>query len=83
VDTFQIAVNTDGGHQAWSDAVTNQISNTLGIKSTTKSYASFDELRTDVTERTIKTAFRTGWQPDYPLDLQLSSTHLFHGCWIE
>ncbi len=66
VDTFQIAVNTDGGHQAWSDAVTNQISNTLGIKSTTKSYASFDELRTDVTERTIKTAFRTGWQPDYP-----------------
>lgn len=65
-DSFQIAVNTDGGHQAWSDAVTNQISNTLGIKSTTKSYASFDELRTDVTERTIKTAFRTGWQPDYP-----------------
>lgn len=65
-DSFQIAVNTDGGHQAWSDAVTNQIANNLGIKATTKSYASFDELRTDVTERTIETAFRTGWQPDYP-----------------
>ena len=31
-----------------------------------KVYPTFDELRKDVTERTIKTAFRTGWQADYP-----------------
>lgn len=64
--TFQIAVNTDGGHQAWADAVTNQLKNNLGIDASTKGYPTFDELRTDVVERTIKTAFRTGWQPDYP-----------------
>ncbi len=63
---FEIAYNGDGGHQAWVDAVVNQIKNNLGIEAEGKAYATFDELRTDVTERTIKTTFRTGWQPDYP-----------------
>lgn len=65
-DTFQIAYNGDGGHDAWVDAVSNQIKNNLGIDASGKSYPTFDELRTDVTDRKIKTAFRTGWQPDYP-----------------
>lgn len=63
---FELAYNGDGGHQAWVDAVANQIKNTLGIDAAGKAYATFDELRTDVTNRTIKTPFRTGWQPDYP-----------------
>ncbi len=46
--------------------MTNQIKNNLGIVAEGKSYPTFAELRTDVTNRTIKTAFRTGWQPDYP-----------------
>jgi oligopeptide transport system substrate-binding protein len=63
---FQIAYNGDGGHQAWVDAVSNQLKNNLGINASGKSYPTFDELRNDVTKRTIKTAFRSGWQPDYP-----------------
>nr|WP_233614300.1 ABC transporter substrate-binding protein [Leucobacter edaphi] len=64
--TFEIAYNSDGGHQAWVDAVTNQMSKTLGIKASGKAYPKFDVVRKEVTDRTIKTAFRTGWQADYP-----------------
>lgn len=65
-DTFRIAYNGDGGHKEWADATANQIKNVLGIDASGQSYATFDDLRTDITERTIETAFRTGWQPDYP-----------------
>lgn len=64
--TFEIAYNADGGHQAWVDAVTNSIKNSLGIDAAGAPYATFKELRTAVTDRTITTAFRTGWQADYP-----------------
>ena len=65
--SFTISYNSDGpGNKEWVDAVVNQLKNNLGIDAKAKGYATFDELRTDVTNRTIKTAFRTGWQPDYP-----------------
>lgn len=64
--TFEIAYNADGGHQAWVDAVTNSIKNTLGIDSAGKPYATFAEARSEITNRTIQSAFRTGWQADYP-----------------
>ncbi|WP_062209070.1 peptide ABC transporter substrate-binding protein [Demequina oxidasica] len=64
--TFQIAYNADGGHDAWVDAVNNSIKNTLGIEASGNPYPTFGEFRTDVTDRTIDTAFRTGWQADYP-----------------
>ncbi|WP_206427495.1 peptide ABC transporter substrate-binding protein [Leucobacter chromiireducens] len=64
--TFEIAYNSDGGHQAWVDAVSNSISSTLDIDAAGKAYPKFDVLREEVTNRTIKTAFRTGWQADYP-----------------
>ena len=64
--TFTIGYNTDGGHQAWVDAVTNSIKNTLGISAEGNPYATFADMRTDITERTITGAFRTGWQADYP-----------------
>ncbi len=63
---FTIAYNSDGGHEAWVDAVTNQIKNNLGIAAEGKPYPTFAELRTDVTERTIVGGFRTGWQADVP-----------------
>ncbi|WP_213813818.1 ABC transporter substrate-binding protein [Glaciihabitans sp. dw_435] len=63
---FQIAYNADGGHQPWVDAVTNSIKNTLGIDSSGAPYPTFAQFRTVITDRTIKTAFRTGWQADYP-----------------
>ncbi|WP_437584598.1 peptide ABC transporter substrate-binding protein [Paramicrobacterium sp. CJ85] len=64
--TFTIAYNSDGGHQAWVDAVTNSISNVLGIDAKGKAYPTFAELREDVTNRTITGANRSGWQADYP-----------------
>ncbi|WP_430867560.1 peptide ABC transporter substrate-binding protein [Demequina aurantiaca] len=64
--TFQIAYNADGGHQAWVDAVSNSIKNTLGIEASGNPYPTFGEFRTDVQDRTIQSAFRTGWQADYP-----------------
>ena len=63
---FEIAYNSDGGHQAWVDATVNSIKNTLGIDAKGAPYPDFKSLRDEVTNRTIETAFRTGWQADYP-----------------
>ncbi len=64
--TFTIGYNSDGGHQAWVDAVANSISNTLGITAQGNAYPDFKSIRTDITERTITGAFRSGWLADYP-----------------
>lgn len=63
---FTIAYNADGGHQAWVDATTNSIKNTLGIDAVGKPYPDFKSMRDEVKHRTIPGAFRTGWQGDYP-----------------
>ncbi|TAJ49900.1 MAG: ABC transporter substrate-binding protein [Herbiconiux sp.] len=64
--TFQIAYNSDGGHAEWVDAVSNSVKNVLGINASGAPYATFAEARTAITDRSIQTAFRTGWQADYP-----------------
>ena len=70
--TFQIAYNSDGGHQTWVDAVSNSIKNTLGIEASGAPYVDFATLRAAVNargadgKRTIQTANRSGWQADYP-----------------
>ncbi|MDO5031861.1 ABC transporter substrate-binding protein [Corynebacterium sp.] len=64
--SFEIAYNSDGGHKSWVDAVSNSIKNTLGIEAVGAPYPDFKSLRDEVTNRTIKTAFRTGWQADFP-----------------
>jgi oligopeptide transport system substrate-binding protein len=64
--TFELAYNADGGHQAWVDAVANSIKNVLGIDAAGAPYPTFAEVRTAITDRSIQTAFRTGWQADYP-----------------
>jgi oligopeptide transport system substrate-binding protein len=64
--TFQIAYNSDGDHQAWVDATTNSIKNVLGIDASGAPFVDFASLRTEVSNRTIQTAFRSGWQADYP-----------------
>lgn len=64
--TFKIAYNADGGHQDWVDAVCNGLKNVLGIDAQGDPYPTFAEARTKITNRTIETAFRSGWQADYP-----------------
>ena len=63
---FKIAYNTDGGHQEWVDAVTNAISNTLGIEASGDPYPTFSVIREEINNNSIKTAARSGWQADYP-----------------
>ena len=58
--------NADGGAKPIYDAIVNQLKNNLGINVATNPMPTFQEFRNAVTNRQIKGAFRTGWQPDYP-----------------
>ena len=60
------AYNADGGAKPIFDAIVNQLKNNLGIDVATNPMPTFQEFRDAVTNRQIKGAFRTGWQPDYP-----------------
>ncbi|WP_245725805.1 peptide ABC transporter substrate-binding protein [Propionibacterium cyclohexanicum] len=64
--TFNIAYNADGDHKAWVDAVANSIKNTLGIQAQGQPIATFSDFRSQITKRQLKSAFRSGWQADYP-----------------
>ena len=58
--------NADGGAKPLYDAIVNQLKNDLGIDAATNPIPTFQEFRDAVTNRQMKGAFRTGWQPDYP-----------------
>ncbi|MGY4860014.1 peptide ABC transporter substrate-binding protein [Cryobacterium sp. AP23] len=64
--TFDIAYNSDGGHQAWVDAVTNSIKNTLDINAVGKPYPTFAAALDDRSNEKLTGATRAGWQADYP-----------------
>lgn len=64
--TFSIGYNADGGHQAWVDAASNSIADTLGIKAEGKSYPDFKGLLDEESNDAMTGAFRSGWQADYP-----------------
>ncbi len=63
---YAIAYNADAGHQEWVDAVANSIKNVLGIDAVGAPQPTFAGFRSQITSRTIGTAFRAGWQGDYP-----------------
>ncbi|MCV7259566.1 peptide ABC transporter substrate-binding protein [Mycobacterium shimoidei] len=63
---YAISYNADGGHQEWVDAVANSIKNVLGIDAVGAPQPTFAGFRTQITSRSIATAFRAGWQGDYP-----------------
>jgi len=65
-NSMTIGYNADGGHKGWVDAVCNDIKNNLGIECTGNSYPDFKSLRDPVTKKAMESAFRTGWQMDYP-----------------
>lgn len=76
---FQIAYNSDGDHKQWIDAVTNQIRNTLGIEASSKPYATFKQIRDELTKRTLTSAGRNGWQGDYPTQLNFLESNYVTG----
>lgn len=63
---YAIAYNADSGHREWVDAVANSIKNVLGIDAVGAPQPTFAGFRTQITNRTIDSAFRSGWQGDYP-----------------
>ncbi|WP_181431112.1 ABC transporter substrate-binding protein [Curtobacterium sp. MCBD17_021] len=65
-DTLTISYNADGGHEAWVTAVTNSISNTLGIKAEGNALPTFAEALALQTDDKLTGGSRTGWQADYP-----------------
>jgi oligopeptide transport system substrate-binding protein len=65
-DTLTITYNADGGHEAWVTAVTNSISNTLGIKAEGNAVPTFAEALELQTDDKLTGGSRTGWQADYP-----------------
>jgi oligopeptide transport system substrate-binding protein len=67
---YAIAYNADGSHQEWVDAVANSIKNTLGIDAVGAPQPTFAGFRSQITGRTIGTAFRAGWQGDFPSMLE-------------
>ena len=44
----------------------NRNKNVLGIEAIGAPHSTFAQIRTQITDRTIGTAFRDGWQGDYP-----------------
>lgn len=64
--TLTISSNADGDHQAWIDAVTNSIRNTLGIEAEFEPYPQFSEFLDARDNQEISGLFRAGWQADYP-----------------
>lgn len=65
----KLAYNADGGHQAWVDAVSNSITNTLtefGVTAQGNPYPTFQELLDDRDAGAIDGLFRSGWQFDWP-----------------
>lgn len=65
-DTFKLAYNADGDHEAWVTAATNSIADSLDIKAEPQAYATFAELLDDENNDKMTGAFRSGWQADYP-----------------
>jgi oligopeptide transport system substrate-binding protein len=76
---YVIAYNADGGHQEWVDAVANSIKNVLGIDAVGAAQPTFAGFRTQITNRSIATAFRAGWQGDYPSILEFLEPGLTTG----
>ncbi|RJO73532.1 ABC transporter substrate-binding protein [Nocardia panacis] len=74
---YEIAYNSDGNHQPWVDAVANSIKNTLGIDAVGTPYPIFKTIRDKINTRTIGTAFRYGWQGDYPTMLQFLTAQYY------
>ena len=63
---FTIGYNADGGHRGWVDAVAAQVTAVLGVPAQGVAYPTLAALRTEVIDRTVAGAFRTGWRADHP-----------------
>jgi len=59
-------INAEGGHEAWANAVCNQIKNNLGLDCVVQITPDLKTLRDKINKRELTGMFRSGWQMDYP-----------------
>jgi peptide/nickel transport system substrate-binding protein/oligopeptide transport system substrate-binding protein len=60
-----LAYNTGGGHEAWVQAVQEQLQNNLGLKVELQPYP-FKELLQKESEKNASGLYRAAWSADYP-----------------
>ena len=77
---YAIAYNADAGHREWVDAVANSIKNVLGIDAVGAPQPTFAGFRTQIVNRSIQSAFRAGWQGDYPSMIEFPWSAFRHRC---
>lgn len=61
-----LAYNADGGHEAWINAVSNSLKNTLGVEVKPDPYPVFRALRSAVTDKKVTGPYRGGWASGFP-----------------
>ncbi|MFI9205240.1 ABC transporter substrate-binding protein [Streptomyces sp. NPDC053048] len=61
-----LTYNADGANKEWADAVCNDIRQNGGVECVTDPKPTFQQSRTDITERRMKSAFRMAWVQDFP-----------------
>jgi len=61
-----IAYNADGGNKEWAEAVCNDIKQNAGVPCEADPRATFQQLRTEITEHKMNSAFRMAWVQDFP-----------------
>ncbi len=64
--TMTLSYNGDGDHKAWTEAVCNSVSQTLGFDCVAQPVVDFSTFRAQITAEEMEGWFRTGWQFDYP-----------------
>ncbi|GAA2996856.1 peptide ABC transporter substrate-binding protein [Streptomyces fulvorobeus] len=67
---LKIAYNADtGSHKEWVDAVCNSVNNVMGDNEACVSspVGTFADFRSQVSQQKLSSAWRAGWQMDYPL----------------
>ncbi|QMU67701.1 ABC transporter substrate-binding protein [Streptacidiphilus sp. P02-A3a] len=66
---MSIAYNSDGGNADWVNAVCNSINNALSNNNACvgKPTTNFADLRNQITNKQVTSAFRTAWSMDWPL----------------
>lgn len=66
-EKLSLSYNADGDGKPVFDAIVNSINNSIGSEVTEANpMPTFNEFRTAISNRKIKGAYRSGWQPDYP-----------------
>ncbi|MFI0814623.1 ABC transporter substrate-binding protein [Streptomyces sp. NPDC021098] len=63
---MSISYNADGGNKEWAEAVCNDIKQNAGVPCEAEPRATFQQLRTEITDKKMKSAFRMAWVQDFP-----------------